>query len=119
MTDCDLCGRGIPTVNPVRVQRPLLKFAYPEGVWKGLCETCLESAQATLVKVDNGNLAGTFGKCKLCGTKTDLYPVELQIPNFRKGIVKENEMLCEKCLVSAGQAFAKFKREEAAGQAQH
>nr|WP_269851430.1 F420H2 dehydrogenase subunit FpoO [Methanosarcina horonobensis] len=35
MTDCDLCGRGIPTVIPVRVFRPLLKFAYPEGVWKG------------------------------------------------------------------------------------
>jgi F420H2 dehydrogenase subunit O len=45
MTDCDLCGRGIPTVIPVRVFRPLLKFAYPEGVWKGLCETCLDSAE--------------------------------------------------------------------------
>lgn len=114
MTDCDLCGRGIPTVNPVRVQGgPLLKFAYPEGVWKGLCEVCLESAQATLAKVDRGDLAGTSGKCKLCGTKTDLYPVELHIPNFRKGVVKENVMLCEECLKVSGQAFAKFKREEA------
>jgi len=47
MTDCDLCGHGIPTVIPVRVFRPLLKFAYPEGVWKGLCEPCLDSAEKT------------------------------------------------------------------------
>ncbi len=115
MTDCDLCGRGIPTVNPVRVYRPLLKFAYPEGVWTGLCEPCLESADKTRVKVEKEELAGKKGKCKLCGSKTDLYPVELRIPNFSKGVMTENTMLCEKCLKAAGEAYVKFKREQYAG----
>lgn len=113
MTDCDLCGRGIPTVNPVRVFRPLLKFAYPEGVWTGLCENCLESADKTRVKVEKEELAGTPGKCNLCGSKTDLYAVELRIPNFSKGVMTENAMLCKKCLDAAGESYVKFKREQA------
>ncbi|MCQ1537034.1 dehydrogenase [Methanosarcina sp. KYL-1] len=112
MTDCDLCGRAIPTVNPVRVLRPLLKFAYPEGVWKGLCETCLESAEETRVKVAKETSAGKKGKCALCGDKTDLYAVEMHIPDFSKEVVKKNAMLCEKCLKAAGETYVKFKREQ-------
>jgi hypothetical protein len=113
MTDCDLCGRAIPAVNPVRVFRPLLKFAYPEGVWKGLCELCLESAETTRVKVENQELTATQGKCSLCGKKAELYPVEMEIPDFSKGIVTENAMLCEECLKAAGESYKRMKAKEA------
>ncbi|WP_255336749.1 F420H2 dehydrogenase subunit FpoO [Methanosarcina sp. KYL-1] len=93
MTYCDLCGRAIPTVNPVRVLRPLLKFAYPEGVWAGLCENCLESADKTRVKVEKEIFTGTSDKCDLCGSKTDLYAAEMHIPDFSKEIVKKDAML--------------------------
>lgn len=88
-------GRVIPTVNPVRIQRPLLKFAYPEGMWKGLFWYLSGIFQATLVKVDTWDLAGASDKCKLCGTKTDLYPVELPIPNIRAETVNEGDALSE------------------------
>jgi len=65
MTDCDLCGRGIPTVIPVRVFRPLLKFAYPEGVWKGLCETCLDSAEKTYSGINKDEISCRKNKCSL------------------------------------------------------
>ena len=89
MTDCDLCGKGIPTVIPVRVFRPLLKFAYPEGVWKGLCETCLDSARKTYSGIDKGEISCRRNKCSLCGRKGRVHTMELQIPSFSKGIVKK------------------------------
>lgn len=119
MTDCDLCGRGIPTVNPVRVQAPRLKYAYPEGIWTGLCEACLEAAQSSLVIVETGKTHGIAGKCNLCGAKADVYPVELQVPDFSKGTVKKNVMLCETCLKASGEAFVKFKREQIEGHGHH
>ncbi len=88
MTDCDLCGKGIPAVIPFRVFRPLLKFAYPEGVWKGLCETCLGSAEKTYLNAGKNETLCRRGKCSLCGRKGGVFLVELQIPSFSKGIVK-------------------------------
>ena len=112
MTDCDLCGKGIPTVIPVRVFRPLLKFAYPEGVWKGLCETCLDSAQKTYLSIDKGEISCRRNKCALCGRKGRVHPVELQIPNFSKGIVKKEVNVCVKCLESINEAYIRHKREQ-------
>jgi F420H2 dehydrogenase subunit O len=112
MTDCDLCGRALPTVIPVRVFRPLLKFAYPEGVWKGLCETCLDSAQKTYLSINKDEISCRRNKCALCGRKGQVYPVELQVPNFSKGIVKKEVNVCTKCLGSVNEAYIRFKREQ-------
>ncbi|MDR7666548.1 F420H2 dehydrogenase subunit FpoO [Methanosarcina sp. Z-7115] len=112
MTDCDLCGRGIPTVIPVRVNPPLLKFAYPEGVWKGLCETCLDSAQKTYLTVDNEEISCRRGKCSLCGKKGRVFPVELQIPSFSKGIVKKDAPVCSNCLKAVDETYVRYKRKQ-------
>ena len=95
MTDCDLCGRGIPTVIQVRVFRPLLKFAYPEGVWKGLFETCLDSAKKTYSGINTEEISCRKNKCSLCGRKGSVFPVKVQIPDFSKGGRNERE----KCLL--------------------
>ena len=117
MTDCDLCGKGIPTVTPVRIFPPLLKFAYPEGVWKGLCETCLDSAQKTYINKGKNETVCRRGKCSLCGKKGGVTPVELQVPDFSKGIVKKDVPVCSKCLESINEAYIKFKREQIEGHA--
>ena len=112
MTDCDLCGRGLPTLIPVRTYPPLLKFAYPEGVWKGLCETCLDSAQKTYLGVNRDEVSCRNNKCALCGHKGRAHPVELQIPDFSKGTVKKEVNLCMRCLESIDKAYIKFKKEQ-------
>ncbi|AKB20016.1 MULTISPECIES: F420H2 dehydrogenase subunit FpoO [unclassified Methanosarcina] len=112
MTDCDLCGRAIPTVIPVRAIRPLLKFAYPNGVWKGLCETCLDSAQKTYIEVNKNQTSCRKGKCVLCGDKTGVFSMELQIPDFSKGIVKKDVYVCNRCLKAADEAYIRHKKEQ-------
>jgi hypothetical protein len=112
MTDCDLCGKGIPTVIPVKTFPPLLKFAYPEGVWKGLCETCLDSAQKTYLSINKDEISCRRNKCALCGRKGRVYPVELQIPSFSKGVVKKQANVCTICLESVNEAYIRFKREQ-------
>lgn len=112
MTDCDLCGRALPTVIPVKTFPPLLKFAYPEGVWKGLCEICLDSAQKTYISIDKEELSCRRSKCALCGRKGRVYPVELQVPDFSKGIVKKEANVCTICLKGINEAYIKFKREQ-------
>jgi hypothetical protein len=112
MTDCDLCGKGIPAVIPFRVFRPLLKFAYPEGVWKGLCETCLVSAEKTYLNAGKNETLCRRGKCSLCGRKGGVFLVELQIPSFSKGVVTMNAPVCSKCLESINEAYIRHKREQ-------
>jgi hypothetical protein len=112
MTDCDLCGKGLPTLIPVRTYPPLFKFAYPEGVWKGLCETCLDSTQKTYLGVNRDEISCRNNKCALCGHKGRAHPVELQVPDFSKGTVKREVNLCMKCLESIDKAYVKFKREQ-------
>lgn len=112
MTDCDLCGRALPSVIPVRVFRPLLKFVYPEGVWKGLCEICLDSSQKTYLSIDKDEISCRRNKCVLCGEKGRVYPVEIQIPDFSKGIVKREANVCTKCLESINETYIRFKREQ-------
>lgn len=112
MTDCDLCGKGIPAVIPVRIFRPLLKFAYPEGVWKGLCGTCLDSAQKSYLSIEKDEISFRNNKCFLCGTKDRVYPVKLQVPDFSEGIVKREVNVCTKCLESINETYIRFKREQ-------
>jgi ribosomal protein S27AE len=63
-----------------------------------LCETCLDSARKTYLTVDNEEISFRKGKCSLCGRKGRVHPVELQIPDFSKGIVKKEVNVCSKCL---------------------
>jgi F420H2 dehydrogenase subunit O len=112
MTDCDLCGRALPSVIPVRVFRPLLKFAYPEGVWKGLCETCLDSAQKTYLSIEKNEISFRNNKCALCGRKGRVCPVELQVPDFSEGIVKREVNVCTNCLESINETYIRFEREQ-------
>ncbi len=112
MKDCDLCGKGIPVVIPVRIFRPLLKFAYPEGVWKGLCGTCLDSAQKSYLSIEKDEISFRNNKCFLCGTKNRVYPVKLQVPDFSEGIIKREVDVCTKCLESINETYIRFKREQ-------
>lgn len=112
MTDCDLCGRGIPTVLPVRFFRPLLKFAYPEGVWKGLCETCLDSAEKTYSGINKDEISCRKNKCSLCGRKGSVFPVKVQIPNFSKGVVMKEKNVCSKCLEAVNEVYLRYQKEE-------
>jgi len=119
MTDCDLCGKGIPTVIPVRAHPPLLKFAYPEGVWKGLCETCLDSAQKTYLGIDKDEISCRNSKCALCGKKGRTHPVELKVPDFSKGIVKREVNVCVVCLEEVNEAYIRYKREQILHEDEH
>ncbi|HEY3362134.1 MAG TPA: F420H2 dehydrogenase subunit FpoO [Methanosarcina sp.] len=112
MTDCDLCGRALPSVIPVRVFRPLLKFAYPEGVWNGLCEICLDSAQKTYLSIEKNEISFRNNKCALCGKKGTVYPVKLQIPDFSKGIIEKDVNVCTNCLESINETYIRFKKEQ-------
>lgn len=44
--------------------------------------------------------------------KGGVTPVELQVPDFSKGIVKKDASICSKCLESINEAYIKFKREQ-------
>jgi F420H2 dehydrogenase subunit O len=116
MTDCDLCGRGIPTVIPVRVPSPRFKFAYPEGVWRGLCERCLDSAEKTYQSIDVTELSCRRDKCTLCGRIGRVYLVEVQIPDFLEGVVKTERNVCDFCLEAIDKVYCrcggKREREE-------
>ncbi|MFP4654201.1 MAG: F420H2 dehydrogenase subunit FpoO [Methanohalobium sp.] len=115
MADCDLCGKSIPTLCPVKVLAPKLIITFPEGVWKGLCPTCVKSAEDTYSKLDQSILTVSSGKCNLCGKTSRLYPVEIQIPSFREGIDKEKMNLCRTCLEACHETHDKYheKFEEA------
>ncbi|MCC4766721.1 dehydrogenase [Methanosarcina sp. DH1] len=117
MIGCALCRLTIPTVIPVRVFRSRLKFAYPEGVWKGLCETCLDSSQETYLSIDKNEISCRRNKCVLCGKKGRVYPVEIQIPDFSKGVIKRKVNVCTKCLDSLNETYIRFKGEQIEGSA--
>ncbi|MCC4766177.1 hypothetical protein FXW07_05990 [Methanosarcina sp. DH1] len=67
MIDCDLRRLTLPTVIAVWVIVSLFKFVYPESVWKGLCETCLDSAQETYLSIKKDEISCRRNKCVLCG----------------------------------------------------
>jgi len=51
-------------------------------------------------------------KCVLCGKKCRVYPVELQVPSFSKGIVKRDVTVCTNCLEFINEAYIRHKREK-------
>ena len=114
MADCDLCGVSIPTVCSVKVFEPRFEHSYPEGKWKGLCERCLDSSKAVYdahaeeseekVCMRPGD---SFGTCDLCGSATQLYGVDVEVPSFTKVYEKETRRLCRKCLEGSSNAHAK------------
>ncbi|HPS90447.1 MAG TPA: F420H2 dehydrogenase subunit FpoO, partial [Methanosarcina vacuolata] len=104
-------------VIPVRVFRSRLKFAYPEGVWKGLCDTCLDSAQETYLSINKDEISCRRNKCVLCGKKGRVYPVEIQIPDFSTGVIKRKVNVCTKCLDSINETYIRFKGEQIEGSA--
>ncbi len=101
MADCDICLVAIPTCIPVKVETPLM--AYPRGVWRGMCKSCLTSAHeaykefSTLKKLDTG-------KCDLCGSMLTVYLVQFPIPEIPKPVNHEKK-ICEKCLKASEEAY--------------
>jgi hypothetical protein len=95
----------------VRVKPPRLKFAYPEGVWKGLCEICLNSAEKTYSTIDRDEISCRNNKCSLCDRKSRVYPVEVQIPDFTKEIVIKEKNVCTRCLEAINEAYLRYQRE--------
>jgi hypothetical protein len=105
MIDCDLCESGIPTVISVRVFRPLLKFAYPEDVCKGLCEKCLDSAEKTYLDINKDEISCRRNKCSICGKRDNVFLVKVQIPDYSKGMVIKDKNLCSKCLEAVDEVY--------------
>ncbi len=105
MTDYDLCGSGIPIVIPVWVFRPLLKFAYPEGAWKGLCEMCLDSAEKTYLDINKDEISCRKNKCFLCGRRNNVFLIKVQIPYYSKGVVTKDKNLCSKLLKAVEEVY--------------
>ncbi|WP_406659703.1 F420H2 dehydrogenase subunit FpoO [Methanolobus sp. ZRKC3] len=118
MTDCDLCGVGIPTVAPVRIFKPKYVHSYPNGMWQGLCEPCLNAAKK--VNDENaGTSCGKAGKCDFCGAIAQLFDVDIKIPSFSKGEDDSTVGICKKCLSSIGEAHERWEKEKAAEEHAH
>lgn len=113
MADCDLCGVGLPTLNPVRVMKPRFAQSFPKGMWAGLCDTCLSSSNEVH---ENFSITGGFkGKCDLCGAKTLVYPLDVEIPSFGKGTESEEKHLCKSCLNGSHERYVKKQEEPDTG----
>lgn len=97
MTDCDLCGVALPNLVPVRVFVPRFEQSYPEGIWNGLCKSCLEATKCNVSKPNND-------KCDLCKDKTLVYGINVKIPSFSKGEEIKTVMICKKCLKAIKEA---------------
>lgn len=101
MADCDLCGVSLPTLVPVRVFVPRFEHSYPEGIWKGLCESCLHISIQRAEKLKVENKWDVNGKCDLCSTKTQLYEITVPTPSFSNREIFETMVLCKRCLTVA------------------
>jgi len=105
MTDYDICGSGIPIVIPVWVFRPLLQFAYPEGVWRGLCEKCLYSTEKIYLDINKDEISCRKNKCSLCRRRNNVFLVEVKIPDYSKGVVTRDKNLCSKLLEAVDEVY--------------
>jgi len=103
-----ILGSGIPTVIPVHVNPSCLKFTYPEGVWKGLCEICLNSAEKTYSTINRDEISCRNNECSFCGRRGRVYPVEAQIPYFSRGIVEKDKIVCTSCLEAIDEAYLSY-----------
>jgi len=109
MADCDLCGVALPTLCPVKVMMPRFAYAYPKGTEVNLCEKCLESAHNANSKISASS--SSDGKCNLCGSKTRIYPVDIEIPSFGKGVDPTKVNICKDCLEACSEAYIKKQNE--------
>ncbi|GEM_PF-244776 len=132
MTDCDLCGVALPTLNNVKIFvpkddsssfgsssackspgnsiiRPRFISHSPMGIWAGICDTCLESLNKTAEKVlsESEKPTGTCGKCEMCAAYTMLFGVDIEIPSFSKGSEPETSYICAVCLQACKDVFDK------------
>lgn len=109
MADCDLCGVSLPTLNPVKVLIPRFASAYPKGMWTGVCDDCIKSAHKEYRNISL--LSGSNGKCDLCGATLELYPVDIEIPSFSKGVDPAVARLCKGCLEASSIAQVSKENE--------
>jgi hypothetical protein len=119
MTDCDLCGVGIPTVVPVRVFKPKYAESYPHGMWQGLCEGCLNAGKKTHDEQTESPSCGTAGVCDLCGAIAQLYDVNISRPSFSKGADPDTVHLCKKCLDSIDESHEAWEKQKAEDEHEH
>jgi len=104
MADCDICGRSEPTLIPVRVKVPTYSYVYPEGMWRGLCERCLELC-AEAEKKDKKIVKG---KCKLSLVKGDVVEVPIEVPSFSKGVRIEKVYLTPEVLKKCAEVYERY-----------
>ncbi|MHC1625595.1 MAG: F420H2 dehydrogenase subunit FpoO [Methermicoccaceae archaeon] len=104
MADCDLCGKSKPTLIPVRVMVPVYRHAYPEGMWKGLCETCLESCASAYATKEKRY---ANGKCALSLVKGKNVVVSIPVPSLT-GIKTEEKLVSEVVLKSCAEVYDKY-----------
>ncbi len=86
MVDCDLCGRSEPTLVPVRVRVPAYSNPYPEGMWRGLCKSCLECAHEAYTGKEKKVLKG---RCDLSFVRGDVVAFSISLPSFTRGTITE------------------------------
>ncbi|ETA67242.1 F420H2 dehydrogenase subunit FpoO [Methanolobus sp. WCC1] len=119
MTDCDLCGVGIPTVVPVRVFKPKYEQSYPHGMWQGLCEGCLNAGKKAHDALEESSSCGTAGVCDFCGAIAQLHDVTISRPSFSKGAEEDTIGLCKKCLASINEAYEAWEKQKAEDEHAH
>lgn len=47
---------------------------------------------------------------RLCGDKTGVFPVKIEIPDFSKEVVRKDVDLCYRCLKSVDEAYIRYKK---------
>jgi|Deesub1362A_J573_1020465.scaffolds.fasta_scaffold00039_189 hypothetical protein len=107
MADCDLCGRSEPTLIPVRVKVPTYSYVYPEGMWRNLCERCLELCAETERRMDKKIVEG---KCNLSLVEGDVVEVEIEIPSFSKGVRREKMYIAPDVLKECARVYDRYKK---------
>ncbi|AEH61427.1 F420H2 dehydrogenase, subunit FpoO [Methanosalsum zhilinae DSM 4017] len=141
MTDCDLCGVALPTLNNVKVFAPedddkssfgskrirktegqsVMMPRYtshaPLGVWAGLCDKCLRSASeaAETVLSEENKSAGTSGTCEMCGARAMLFEVDIEIPSFSRGSEPDSSHICASCLEACREVYEKMSSDGGSG----
>jgi hypothetical protein len=44
-------------------------------------------------------------KCSLCGRRDNVFSVEVQIPDYSKGVIIKDKNLCSKCLEAVDEVY--------------
>lgn len=102
MVDCDLCGRSEPTLVPVRVRVPAYKAAYPVGMWRGLCKSCLECTHEAFRSKEK---VVVQGRCDLSFVRGDVVELSVFIPSFTHGMITEPRHLSMRVLEECSKTY--------------